>query len=92
MRAKLQEIKEQLRRHMHATIPEQGRWLKAVVTGFFACHAVPTNVKAISAFRRPEQRRNTRRPAAQEGFHARRPVADAVPFFAGGRRRIPKRA
>lgn len=51
MRAKLREIKEQLRRHMHKPIPEQGRWLKAVVTGFFAYHAVPTNFRALGAFR-----------------------------------------
>ena len=31
--------------------PEQGRWLKQVVTGFFAYHAVPTNGAALSAFR-----------------------------------------
>lgn len=51
MRATLREIKEQLRRHMHKAIPEQGRWLRAVVTGFFAYHAVPTNFRAIAAFR-----------------------------------------
>jgi group II intron reverse transcriptase/maturase len=51
MRAKLREIKERLRCHLHDTIPEQGQWLKAVVTGFFAYHAVPTNSRALSAFR-----------------------------------------
>jgi RNA-directed DNA polymerase len=51
MRAKLREIKEQLRERMHHAIPEQGRWLKAVVTGFFAYHAVPTNARALDAFR-----------------------------------------
>jgi group II intron reverse transcriptase/maturase len=51
MRAKLQEIKAELRRHMHAPIPEQGRWLRAVVTGYFAYHAVPTNWRALSTFR-----------------------------------------
>jgi RNA-directed DNA polymerase len=51
MRAKLREVKEELRRRMHAPIPEQGRWLRAVVTGFFAYHAVPTNMRALSAFR-----------------------------------------
>ncbi|MBT2305363.1 group II intron reverse transcriptase/maturase [Variovorax paradoxus] len=51
MRAKLQEIKVRLRERMHDTIPEQGRWLKAVVTGFFAYHAVPTNFRALGAFR-----------------------------------------
>src|SRR5437660_1853668 len=51
MRAKLQEIKEELRLRMHQPIPDQGRWLRQVVTGFFAYHAVPTNSAALSAFR-----------------------------------------
>ena len=51
MRAKLLEIKEQMRKRMHASIPEQGTWLRSVVTGFFAYHAVPTNQRALSAFR-----------------------------------------
>jgi group II intron reverse transcriptase/maturase len=51
MRAKLLEIKEQMRKRMHASIPEQGMWLKSVVNGFFAYHAVPTNQRALSAFR-----------------------------------------
>src|SRR5258706_9169220 len=50
MRAKLTEIKEELRRRMHQPIPEQGRWLAQVVRGFFAYHAVPTNFPALSAF------------------------------------------
>jgi group II intron reverse transcriptase/maturase len=50
MRAKLREIKEELRRRMHQPIPEQGRWLAQVVRGFFAYHAVPTNFSALSAF------------------------------------------
>ena len=33
MRVKLQAIKQELRRRMHQSIPEQGRWLKQVVTG-----------------------------------------------------------
>ena len=51
MRAKLREVKEELRRRMHQPIPEQGRWLRQVVTGFLAYHAVPTNSAALSAFR-----------------------------------------
>jgi RNA-directed DNA polymerase len=51
MRVKLLEIKEQMRKRMHASIPVQGMWLKSVVTGFFAYHAVPTNQRALSAFR-----------------------------------------
>jgi RNA-directed DNA polymerase len=51
MRATLRAVKEKLRCRMHAPIPEQGRWLRVVVTGFFAYQAVPTNLRALSAFR-----------------------------------------
>jgi len=51
MRAKLAAIKLQLRWHLHAPIPEQGSWLKHVMTGYFAYHAVPTNAHALSTFR-----------------------------------------
>jgi RNA-directed DNA polymerase len=50
MRAKLKEIKEELRRRMHRPIPEQGGWIKQVVRGFFAYYAVPTNGAALTAF------------------------------------------
>ena len=51
MRAKLREIKKEMRRRMHQPIPEQGKWLRQVVAGFFAYHAVPTNSRALRAFR-----------------------------------------
>jgi RNA-directed DNA polymerase len=51
MRAKLQEIKEALRRRMHRPIPETGKWLAQIVTGYFTYHAVPTNSAALGAFR-----------------------------------------
>ena len=47
VRAKLKEIKEELRRRMHQPIPEQGSWLAQVVRGFFAYHAVPTNFAVL---------------------------------------------
>jgi RNA-directed DNA polymerase len=50
MRMRLKEIKEELRRRMHQPIPEQGRWLRRVVSGFFNYHAVPTNSRALGAF------------------------------------------
>jgi hypothetical protein len=50
MRAKLKEIKEEMRRRMHQPIPQQGRWLAQVVRGYFAYHAVPTNIAALGAF------------------------------------------
>jgi RNA-directed DNA polymerase len=49
--AKLLEISEDLRRRWHQDVAEQGRWLGSVVRGFFAYHAVPTNFRALSAFR-----------------------------------------
>jgi RNA-directed DNA polymerase len=51
MRAKLQEIKRELRRRMHQPIPVQGKWLAQVVMGYFRYHAVPTNGRALTAFR-----------------------------------------
>jgi group II intron reverse transcriptase/maturase len=51
MRAKLQAVKQELRRRMHQSILEQGKWLRQVVTGYFNYHAVPTNSRALSAFR-----------------------------------------
>ena len=71
MRAKLQEIKVELRRRMHQTIPVQGRWLKQVVTGHFAYYAVPTNSRALSAFRHYVTdlwRRTLRRRSQKDGF------------------------
>ena len=50
-RAKLKEVGDELRRRMHQPIPEQGGWLKQVVAGYFAYHAVPTNWAALDAFR-----------------------------------------
>jgi RNA-directed DNA polymerase len=51
VRARLRVIKETLRRRMHETIDEQGAWLRRVVMGFNAYHAVPTNAAALSDFR-----------------------------------------
>jgi RNA-directed DNA polymerase len=51
MRAKLQVVKEELRRRMHETIDAQGAWLRRVVMGFYAYHAVPTNAVALADFR-----------------------------------------
>ena len=71
MQAKLQEIKAELRRRMHQTIPDQGHWLKQVVTGHFAYYAVPTNSRSFSAFRHYVTdlwRRTLRRRGQKDGF------------------------
>jgi RNA-directed DNA polymerase len=51
MRRTLQAVKEQMHKRMHQSIPDQGRWLGQVVRGYFAYHAIPTNARAIGAFR-----------------------------------------
>src|SRR6266567_1311263 len=51
MRAKLAEVKAEVRRRRYLPIPDQGRWLAAVVRGHQACYAVPGNNDAVNAFR-----------------------------------------
>ncbi len=50
-RAKLAEVKAELKRRMHQPVPEQGRWLASVVRGHMQYYAVPGNVQAVAAFR-----------------------------------------
>jgi len=51
MRTKLRELKAELNRRWHESIPAQGQWLRQVVTGWFNYHAVPINSAALNAFR-----------------------------------------
>src|SRR5437016_6160097 len=51
MRAKLKMIKQEMWKHMQQPIPDQGKWLERVVRGYFNYHAVPTNARALDAFR-----------------------------------------
>ncbi len=51
MRAKLAEVKAEVRRRRYLPIPDQGRWLAAVVRGHQAYYAVPGNNDAVNAFR-----------------------------------------
>jgi RNA-directed DNA polymerase len=57
MRAKLKMVQEEMRRRMHQRIPDQGKWLCYVVSGYFNYHAVPTNSEALVAFRTEIARR-----------------------------------
>jgi len=71
MRRKLGDIKAELLRRMHQPIPEQGKWLRQVVAGHFAYYAVPTNSRALSAFRHYVTdlwRRTLRRRSQKDGF------------------------
>jgi RNA-directed DNA polymerase len=84
MRAKLSEIKEELRRRMHQAIPEQGSWLAQVIRGYFAYHAVPTNSPALSAFRHHTRRlwlRTLRRRSQKDGFSWERMTTLADDFL-----------
>jgi RNA-directed DNA polymerase len=84
MKAKLQEVKGELRRRMHQPIPEQGEWLRQVVAGFFAYHAVPTNFLALVAFRLHATRlwrRVLRRRSQKDGFTWKRIEKLAADFL-----------
>ena len=50
MRAKLREIKTDLRKRMHRPVGETGRWLRSVVRGWLNYHAVPSNSHRICRF------------------------------------------
>jgi RNA-directed DNA polymerase len=51
LRAKLQEIKQELRRRMHEQVQVTGKWLKGVVEGYYRYHAVPGNLGVLGRFR-----------------------------------------
>jgi group II intron reverse transcriptase/maturase len=51
-RAKLAEIKGELRRRMHLPVPVQGAWLRSVLLGYYQYYGVPHNGKALQRFRK----------------------------------------
>jgi len=51
MRAKLQAIKQELRRKMHEPVGVVGEWLKRVTQGYYRYHAVPGNIAVLGLFR-----------------------------------------
>jgi RNA-directed DNA polymerase len=52
MRARLSSVRTEIRRRRHLPIKAQGAWLRAVVRGYFAYYAVPTNIASMQSFRR----------------------------------------
>jgi group II intron reverse transcriptase/maturase len=81
MRAKLQGIKQELRRKMHEPVGVVGKWLKRVVEGYYRYHAVPGNLGAMGTFRyrlcklwRQVLRRRSQR--RQPGWDRLRPTFD----------------
>lgn len=51
MRAKLAEIKLELRRRLHHSTPSVGRWLRSVLQGHFQYYGVPRNQRKLAAFK-----------------------------------------
>jgi hypothetical protein len=49
--AKLREVHAELRRRMHDPVPEQGTYLRSVVSGHVQYYGVPGNSRSIKAFR-----------------------------------------
>lgn len=50
MRTKLAEIKQHLRRRMHACVAETGKWLRSVVRGWLNYYAVPGTSRVLDRF------------------------------------------
>jgi group II intron reverse transcriptase/maturase len=51
MRATLTAIREKLYQRRHEPVPMVGAWLQRVLNGYFAYHAVPTNLWRLGGFR-----------------------------------------
>ena len=50
-RAKLKEIKTELRKRMHLRVTEVGKWLRSVVEGHNRYYGVPSNLPSLGSFR-----------------------------------------
>jgi len=51
MRAKLMELKCELRRRLHWPVPVVGKWLRVVLLGHYRYYGVPGNSRKLGAFR-----------------------------------------
>src|SRR6202162_2513339 len=51
LQAKLNAVKTELKLRMHASIPDIGKWLRAVVGGHIRYYGVPMNAAALNLFR-----------------------------------------
>lgn len=51
MRATLTAIRDKLYQRRHEPVPVVGAWLQRVPNGYFAYHAVPTNLMRLGGFR-----------------------------------------
>jgi group II intron reverse transcriptase/maturase len=51
VRAKLRQLKQQLRQRMHDEVADTGKWLASVVRSYYLYHAVPGNTPILAQFR-----------------------------------------
>ena len=51
VKAKLQQLKQELRRRLHDSVPEVGKWLRAVLQGHDRYYGVPGNERSLYTFR-----------------------------------------
>jgi RNA-directed DNA polymerase len=51
LRRKVKEVGDKLNRMRHAPVPDQGKWLRSVIQGFYNHHAVPGNRDTLDVFR-----------------------------------------
>jgi group II intron reverse transcriptase/maturase len=51
LRRKVKEVSKRLNGMRHKPVPDQARWLRGVIQGYFNYHAVPGNRDALDAFR-----------------------------------------
>ena len=75
MMAKLQEVKAEMQQRRHLPIPNQGKWLAAVLRGHYAYYGVPTNYHCLDAFRSAVARywhRSLRRPSQRSSLDWKR--------------------
>jgi group II intron reverse transcriptase/maturase len=49
---RLRTIREELMHRRHLPVDRQAKWIRQVVSGYFAYHAIPTNAARLSTFRR----------------------------------------
>lgn len=50
MKAKLKELKKEFRQRRHSRLPEQGKWVSAVLRGHNQYYGVPLNSTAVKSF------------------------------------------
>lgn len=48
---KLKEVKVELRRRMHTSVPTMGQYVRSVILGYMRYYAVPMNAVSVSDFR-----------------------------------------